>query len=135
MEHAGTTHNHALVHGAGRSFCCDSPAHLAKYYWPAVTWQPNTTRPFFIRVVALFRMAWGRVLLPSLLRYAALPTVVAAGLVGHTYTELNTLARDVIGPRGYWLHCTARHAVVAVSTRLSGHTLHDVATIGEGRRN
>ena len=54
----------------------------------------------------------------------------AGGLVGHTCTELHMLARDVIGPMG--IGSIARHAEVAVRVRLSGHTLHGVATIGEG---
>ena len=53
-------------------------------------------------------------------------------LVGHTYTELNILARDVIGPMG--VGSTARHAEVAVRVRLIGHTLHDVATYRDRRR-
>ena len=65
------------MHSAGRSLCCDTPAHLAKYYWPAVAWQPNTTRPFFTHGVALFNMVWRRIIHPSRVRYAALHAVVA----------------------------------------------------------
>ena len=62
MKHGGTTHRNALVQCAGRSFCCDSPAHLAKCSWPAVAWQSNNTRPFFVHAVALFRTVWRRVI-------------------------------------------------------------------------
>ena len=51
VKHGGTTHSHVSMHGAARPFCPDSPANLAKCSWPAVAWQPNNTRPFFIDVV------------------------------------------------------------------------------------
>ena len=88
------------MHCAARSFCRDTPAHLAKYSWPAVAWQPNNTRPFFIHAVTLFHTVWRRVIHPSLVRYAALHAVVAVGLVGHTCTELNYTSFGCDRPHG-----------------------------------
>ena len=42
-----------------------------------------------IYAVTLLCRVWRRVIQPGLARYAALRAVVAAGLVGHTCTELN----------------------------------------------
>ena len=43
MKHGGTTHRNALMHGAGRSFCCDSPANLAKC--SCLRWRGKLTTP------------------------------------------------------------------------------------------
>ena len=80
----------------------------------------------------LFRTVWRRVVHPTHVRYAALPAVVAAGLVGHTSAELNMFARDLIGPMG--IGSTTRHVEVAIITRLIDHTLHGVATFRYRRR-
>ena len=107
MKHGGTTHRYALMHGAGRSFCCDSPANLAKYSWPAVEWQSNNTRPVFTHAAALFRTVWRCVIYPGLVHYAALHYVVAVGLVGHTCTELNYSSFGCDRPHGVGIGTTA----------------------------
>ena len=65
VMHGAMEHRHTSMHCAARSFCRDTPSHLAKGRdsWPAVPWQHSDTRPFVIHlsIHTLCHTVWRRV--------------------------------------------------------------------------